>query len=59
MYGYEGLIYPLRITKNKLEKHAKLFYMKNDENDHYCWIKNINSLIRSQINNNQIFLCDR
>ncbi|XP_054712885.1 uncharacterized protein LOC129222404 [Uloborus diversus] len=61
VYGYEQSIVTLRITDNKREKHANLFYIQDKDNGHYCWIKNLSRLIRNQISNNKkrIYPCER
>ncbi|KFM75639.1 hypothetical protein X975_10487, partial [Stegodyphus mimosarum] len=60
VYGYEkSELYILHYTKNKLDKHVNLLYLKNDEYNHYCWIKNINRLLRTQMSEHQLFWCHR
>ncbi|KAJ8887935.1 hypothetical protein PR048_007419 [Dryococelus australis] len=56
-----NIICPLKTTKNKTDKHINLHYIKDQKNDHYCWIKSISRLIASQVTNNghKIFICDR
>ena len=42
-------IYPLRICREfKPEKHWDLLYLSNERTSHYCYIKNLSALIRSQ-----------
>ncbi len=41
-----GVIGPLTdITKNKKAKHIDLLYLKNKNNTHYCWIKDLWKLV--------------
>ena len=41
VFGYETLIYPLRISKRnyKRESTVNLLLMSDDTKQHYCWIK--------------------
>ena len=43
-------IFPLQISKNNFEKVIDLLLITNDNNNHYCWIKNFDGLISKQIN---------
>ncbi|KYN38165.1 hypothetical protein ALC56_07459 [Trachymyrmex septentrionalis] len=58
-----NIIIPLRLIKEKKEKHVNLLYLqesrRDDENVIGCftWIKNLSRLIGSQLNKN--YLCDR
>ena len=62
-----NIIVPLRLTKEKKEKHVNLLYLqesrRDDENviDHFTWIKNLSRLIGSQLSKNtkKKYLCDR
>ena len=48
VFGYDPAdwIYPLRVTKAECEKHVDLLYIVDeDENRHYCLIKNFNGLM--------------
>ncbi|XP_055856053.1 uncharacterized protein LOC129919224 [Episyrphus balteatus] len=62
VYGLENnvLVGPLFYTSEKKEKHVNLLYLENGENGHYCWIKNLNRLVSSQISkrNGALWLCD-
>ena len=53
--GYEGVVYPLRISKKKehCEQVINLLLIANDETNHFCWIKNMSRLISSGVNNHQ------
>ena len=50
VYGYEKLIYPLRISKHnyKLESTVNLLLISDDTKQHYCSIKDIGELISLQ-----------
>ena len=54
-------VHPLQITKNKTARHVNLFYTKDKTNSHFCWIKNMSALVRSQMTKhwNRIHICDR
>ena len=61
VYGYQGDVYPLRITKDKQNKHVNLLYIKNESHSHYCWIKDLSRLIRLQVTKHKqrIYVCER
>jgi len=64
IYSYDEekrCIYPLHITKNKTNQHVNLFYMSDETESHYCWIKNLSALVRRQITKDcrKIYVCDR
>ena len=51
-YNKEERVYPLRISKCTKRKHdIVLLLIKDGEKSHYCLVKNISSLLSSQINN--------
>ncbi|KYN22204.1 hypothetical protein ALC57_05406 [Trachymyrmex cornetzi] len=61
-----GMIVPLRLTKDKKDKHVNLLYLQDVRGDnntvgHFVWIKNLSRLIGSQINKTKRkkYLCDR
>ena len=48
VYGYEGdKVYPLRISK-KQATVINLVPKSNDKTNHYCWIKNMSRLLKTQ-----------
>ena len=49
-FGYEKLIYPLRISKHnyKRESAVDLLLISDDTKQHYCWIKDISKLLSLQ-----------
>ena len=51
VFGWTGgSVYPLRISKHTNERCIDLVLLSNNENQHYCWIKNMSALTASQIN---------
>ena len=56
VFGYEGFVYPLRISKKKGSEAAKpvnLLLISDGKKVHYCFIKNMSRLLSSQTNNHQ------
>ena len=59
-YSKDERIYPLRIskfTKSKKEDERKhnivLLLIKNGDNSHYCYVKNLSALLTSQVNSHK------
>jgi hypothetical protein len=50
---------PLEITKEEKETHIELMYLKDKNHDHYCWIKDLEKLVWSQLTKHKekIYLC--
>ena len=50
VFGYENLIYPLRISKHnyKHESTVNHLLILDDMKQHYCWIKDISNLLSLQ-----------
>ena len=50
VFGYEKLVYPLRISKHnyKRESTVNLLFISDDTKQHYCWIKDISKLLSKQ-----------
>ena len=50
VFGYEKLVYPLRISKHnyKRESTVNLLLISDDTKQHYCWIKDICKLLSLQ-----------
>ena len=50
VFGYEKLVYPLRISTNnyKRESTVNLLLISDDTEQHYCWIKDIRKLLSLQ-----------
>ena len=50
-YNKDERIYPLKVSKEKNRKHnIVLLLIKDGENSHYCFVKNLSALLVSQIN---------
>ena len=47
VFGYEKLVYPLRISKNnyKRERTVNLLLISDDTKQHYCWIIDISKVL--------------
>ena len=52
VFGYEMVVYPLRISKKK-DQVINLLLIADEETNHYCWIKNMSRLLSKNINNHQ------
>ena len=52
VFGYERVVYPLRLSK-KNDQVINLLLIANEETNHFCWIKNMSRLISSEVNNHQ------
>ena len=63
VFGYEKLVYPLRISKHnyKHETTVNLLLISDDTKQHYCWIKEISKLLSLQTSNDDhvIHVCFR
>ena len=64
VFGYEGVVYPLRISKkneHSCEQVINLLLIANEETNHFCWIKNMSRLISKQKSNHngKIHFCYR
>ena len=53
VYGYEDVVYPLRISKRHDLQVIILLQITDNETNHYCWIKNMSRLLSSQVNNHK------
>ena len=56
-YGGKDKVYPLQISeytkvkrKDERKHNITLLLIKNEDNSHYCYVKNISALLTSQIN---------
>ena len=49
VFGYEKEVYPLRISKEANDKTVNLLLISEEDNQHYCWIKNMSRLLSTQI----------
>ena len=61
VFGYEKVVYPLRISKKNCEQVINLLLIANEETNHFCWIKNMSRLISKQKSNRngKIHFCYR
>ena len=60
VFGYERVVYPLRISK-KNDQVINLLLIANEETNHFCWIKNMSRLISKQASdhNGKRYFCYR
>ena len=50
VFGFEGVVYPLRISKKtKSERIVNLLLISDGEKQHYCLIKSLSRLLSSQV----------
>ena len=61
VFGYEKVVYPLRISKKNCEQVINLLLIANEETNHFCLIKNMSRLISKQKSNcnGKIHFCYR
>ena len=63
VYSYDEnfSVYVLYHTKERQSKHVNLLLLKNENQTHYCWIKDLSRLISSQLSkhNGKRYPCDR
>ena len=49
VFGFEGDVYPLRLSKTKSERIVNLLLISDGEKQHYCLIKSLSRLLSSQV----------
>ena len=49
VFGFEGDVYPLRLSKTKSERIVNLLLISDGEKQHYCLIKSLSRLLSSQM----------
>ena len=49
VFGFEGDVYPLRLSKTKSEQIVNLLLISDGEKQHYCLIKSLSRLLSSQM----------
>ena len=49
VFGFEGDVYPLRLSKSKSEQTINLLLISDGEKQHYCLIKCLSRLLSSQL----------
>ena len=47
--GFEGVVYPLRLSKRESEQTISLLLISDGETQHYCLIKSLSRLLSSQM----------
>ena len=48
MFGFEDVLFPIRITKEHFDTHVNLFLYSQGTTGHYCLIKDLNKLLYDQ-----------
>ena len=60
-YSKDERVYPLRISKKEKERkyNIVLLLIKNGDNSHYCYVKNLSALLASQVNKHKskLYFC--
>ena len=59
VFGWEGEVYPLRISKHVGERQIDLLLLTEGDKKHYCWIKNFNKFMAIKGNHNAMHYCRR
>ena len=49
VFGFEGDVYPLRLSKSKSERIVNLLLISDGEKQHYCLTKSLSRLLSSQM----------
>ena len=49
VFGFEGDVYPLRLSKSESEQTINLLLISDEEKQHYCLIKRLSRLLSSQM----------
>ena len=49
VFGFEGDVYPLRLSKSESEQTINLLLISDEEKQHYCLIKSLSRLLLSQM----------
>ena len=49
VFGFEGDVYPLRLSKSKSEQTINLHLISDGEKQHYCLIKSLSRLLSNQM----------
>jgi hypothetical protein len=59
VFGYEGEVYPLRLSKVCDSKIVDLLLISNDSTQHYCLIKSLSRLLTAQTGGHTMHYCRR
>ena len=49
VYGYEKSVFIIRMNRTDPQKAIDLLFITNEENQHYCWVKNFSRLVSTQV----------
>ena len=49
VFGFEGVVYPLRLSKSKRTQIVNLLLISDGEKQHYCLFKSLSRLLSSQV----------
>ena len=49
VFGFEGVVYPLQLSKSKNQQTINLLLISEGEKQHYCLIKSLSRLLSSQV----------
>ena len=49
VFGFEGVVYPLQLSKTKRTQIVNLLLISDGEKQHYCLIKSLSRLLSSQV----------
>ena len=54
VFGFDGdFVFPLRRSKQRDQRVIDLLLLTEENKTHYCWIKNLNRLLNSQVTNHK------
>ena len=53
VFGFEGVVYPLRLSKSKRTQIVNLLLISDGEKQHYCLIKSLSRLLSSQVSSHK------
>ena len=61
VFGYEKSVHILRLNKTDPQNAIDLFFMANENNQHYCWLKKFSRLVRAQVTKHKstAYFCKR
>ena len=55
-----SVLFPLRVSDQRKEKHVVLLYWEQNEQYHYAWVKNLNRLLfHTKTHHEQTYFCER
>ena len=61
VFGYEKSVHKLRLNRTDPQNAIDVLFITNEENRHYCWIKNFSRLASSQVSKHKAvsYFCKR